>query len=157
MQGMTALVMGAGGVSRAIAWGLKQRQCEVLIASRTLERSQMLAAEIGCRAIEWDQRHDQRINLLVNGTPVGMHPNVDHSPFDAESLNKFVAVFDTVYNPENTLLIKHAKKAECRIITGIDMFVRQAAYQYKLFTGKEGPSDLMRKTIKEATNPVQLN
>jgi 3-dehydroquinate dehydratase/shikimate dehydrogenase len=156
MQGMTALVLGAGGVSRAIAWGLKQRQCEVLIASRTMERSQMLAGELGCRAIEWDQRHNQRINLLVNGTPVGMHPDVDHSPFDAESLNQFVAVFDTVYNPENTLLIKQAKKADCRIITGIDMFVRQAAYQYKLFTGKDGPSELMRQTIKDATNPVQI-
>ena len=157
MQGMTALVLGAGGVSRAIAWGLKQRHCEVLIASRTMERSQMLAGELGCRVIEWDQRHNERINLLVNGTPVGMHPDVDHSPYDAASLNQFVAVFDTVYNPENTLLIKYAKKADCRIITGIDMFVRQAAYQFKLFTGKDGPSSLMRKTIKDATNPVQLN
>jgi 3-dehydroquinate dehydratase/shikimate dehydrogenase len=68
-----------------------------------------------------------------------------------------MAVFDTVYNPENTLLIKHAKRAQCRIITGIDMFVRQAAYQYKLFTGRDAPSQLMRKTIKEATNPVKLN
>jgi 3-dehydroquinate dehydratase/shikimate dehydrogenase len=157
MQGMTALILGAGGVSRAIAWGLKQRHCEVLIASRTMERTQMLAGELGCRAIEWDQRHDQRFNLLVNGTPVGMHPDVDRSPFDAEALNEFIAVFDTVYNPENTLLIKQAKQANCRIITGIDMFVRQAAYQFKLFTGKNGPSDLMRKTIKEATNPVRLN
>ena len=157
MQGMKALVMGAGGVSRAIAWGLKQRYCEVTIASRTMEKSKILAAELGCNAIEWEDRHDQRINLLVNGTPVGMHPDVDHSPFNAAKLNEFVAVFDTVYNPENTLLIKQAKQANCRIITGIDMFVRQAAYQYKLFTGKQGPTDLMRKTIKEATNPIQLN
>lgn len=157
MAGITALVMGAGGVSRAIAWGLRQRHAEVLIASRTHERSQMLAAEIGCRAIEWEQRHDQRIHLLVNGTPVGMHPDVDSSPFNASSLNQFVAVFDTVYNPENTLLIKQAKAAQCRVITGVDMFVRQAAYQYKLFTGQNAPSPLMRETIKIATNPVQLN
>ncbi|QDT07605.1 Shikimate dehydrogenase [Rubripirellula lacrimiformis] len=157
MQGMTALVLGAGGVSRAIAWGLRQRHCEVLIASRTLERSQILAAELGCRAIEWDQRHDQRIQLLVNGSPVGMHPDVDNSPFNATALNQFVAVFDTVYNPENTLLIKNAKQAGCRIITGVDMFVRQAAYQYKLFTGNDAPIPLMRETIKKATNPVQLN
>ncbi|TWU58657.1 Shikimate dehydrogenase [Rubripirellula tenax] len=157
MQGITALVLGAGGVSRAIAWGLKQRHCEVLIASRTLERAQIMAAELGCRAIEWDERHDQRIRLLVNGTPVGMHPDVDSSPFKASALNQFVAVFDTVYNPENTLLIKDARRAQCRVITGIDMFVRQAAYQYKLFTGKEAPMQLMRDTIKQATNPVQLN
>ncbi len=157
MQGMKAMVLGAGGVSRAIAWGLKQRHAEVLMASRTYDRAQLLAAEIGCRAVEWDQRHDERINLLVNGTPVGMHPDVDRSPFDARKLNQFVAVFDTVYNPENTILVKDARKAQCRIITGVDMFVRQAAYQFKLFTGQDAPAEQMRKTIKEATNPVQLN
>ncbi|MDA8697830.1 shikimate dehydrogenase [Rhodopirellula sp.] len=157
MRGMTALVLGAGGVSRAIAWGLKQRNAEVMISSRTFERTQILAAEIGCKAIEWEFRHDPRINLLVNGTPVGMHPDVDSSPYSASAMNQYLAVFDTVYNPENTLLIKQAKRAQCRIITGIDMFVRQATYQYKLFTGKEAPYDLMKRTIKEATNPVQLN
>ena len=157
MRGMTVLVLGAGGVSRAIAWGLKQRHADVLISSRTMERAQFLASEIGCRAIEWEFRHDQRINLLVNGTPVGMHPDVDSSPYNSSSMNQYLAVFDTVYNPENTLLIKQAKRANCRVITGIDMFVRQAAYQFKLFTGKEAPYDLMRKTIKEATNPVQVN
>jgi 3-dehydroquinate dehydratase/shikimate dehydrogenase len=86
-----------------------------------------------------------------------MHPDVDSSPYNASAMNQYLAVFDTVYNPENTLLIKHAKRAQCRIITGIDMFVRQAAYQFKLFTGKEAPYELMRKTIKDATNPVQLN
>ena len=157
MQGMTALVMGAGGVSRAVAWGLKQRNCEVLIASRTMERSQILAAEIGCRAIEWEDRHDPKINLLVNGTPVGMHPDVNTSPYNESAMNQYLAVFDTVYNPENTMLIKYAKRAQCRIITGVDMFVRQAAYQFKLFTGRDANVKLMRQTIKDATNPVQLN
>ena len=157
MQGMTALILGAGGVSRAVAWGLKQRHCEVFISSRTFERAQFLAAELGCRAIEWDDRHDPKINLLVNGTPVGMHPDVNTSPYNASEMNQFMAVFDTVYNPESTMLIKHARRAKCRIITGVDMFVRQAAYQFKLFTGRDAPLGLMRQTIKEATNPVQLN
>jgi len=86
-----------------------------------------------------------------------MHPDLDESPYNASALNQYLAVFDTVYNPENTLLIKQAKRANCRIITGIDMFVRQAAYQFKLFTGTEAPYKLMRQTIKDATNPVQLN
>jgi 3-dehydroquinate dehydratase/shikimate dehydrogenase len=160
MQGITALVLGAGGVSRAIAWGLRQRHADVMIASRTHERAQILAAELGCRAIEWEQRQSQKFNLLVNGTPVGMHPDLDHSPIDQsllKSLGKLLVVFDTIYNPENTLLVKHAKNSNCRVISGIDMFVRQAAYQYKLFTGRDAPTDLMRKTIKQATNPVQLN
>lgn len=157
MQGLTAMVLGAGGVSRAIAWGLKQRHCDVIISSRTHERAQILAAEIGCRTIEWNQRHELKINLLINGTPVGMHPEMDASPYNASAMSQYLAVFDTVYNPENTMLIKHAKQANCRIITGIDMFVRQAAYQYKLFTGLDAPVKVMRQTIKQATNPVQLN
>ncbi len=157
MQGMRALILGAGGVSRAIAWGLRQRGAEVFISSRTTERAELLASQIGCRVIPWQNRHEQSAHLLVNGTPVGMHPDVDSSPFNASAINELMVVFDTVYNPENTMLVKHAKKAGARIITGVDMFVRQAAYQYKLFTGRDAPASLMRKTIKQATNPVQLN
>ncbi|MEO1618574.1 MAG: shikimate dehydrogenase [Planctomycetota bacterium] len=157
LTGVTAMVLGAGGVSRAIAWGLKQRQADLVISSRTEERARILAGEIGCRFVPWEDRHSQKVQLLVNGTPVGMHPNVDVSPFNASALNQFMVVFDTVYNPENTLLVKHAKQAQCRVITGIDMFVRQAAYQFKLFTGKQAPAMLLRKTIKQATNPVQVH
>ncbi len=155
MQGKVAIILGAGGVSRAVAWGLRQRKCEVYIASRTEERSQTLGAEIGCRTIDWDQRHEIKAHLLINGTPVGMHPNVDASPYNMASLNEYMVVFDTVYNPENTLLIKQAKRKGARVITGVDMFVRQAAYQFRLFTGKDAPTDLMRAKIKQATNPVQ--
>ncbi len=157
MQGMSVLILGAGGVSRALAWGLRQRGAEITITSRTFERSNLLASEIGCRVVEWEDRHSQKVNLLVNGTPIGMHPDVDSTPYNPSAMNQFMVVFDTVYNPESTLLIKHAKKHGCRIITGIDMFVRQAAYQYKLFTGRDAPIALMRDTIKKATNPVQLN
>jgi len=157
MQGKVALILGAGGVSRAVAWGLRQRKCEVYISSRTQERSQILAAEIGCHTVEWDQRHTVKAHLLVNGTPLGMHPNVDTSPYNMTAMNQYMIVFDTVYNPENTLLIKNAKRKGARIITGVDMFVRQAAYQYRLFTGKDAPTDLMRQKIKQATNPVQEN
>ena len=96
MEGMTAMILGAGNVTRAIAWGLRQRHAEVVISSRTYDRAQLLAAEIGCRAVEWELRHEPRIQLLVNGTPVGMHPDVDNSPYDASKLNEYLAVFDTV-------------------------------------------------------------
>ena len=158
MQGRSALIMGAGGVARAIAWGLRQRGCEVMISSRTEERAQLLCAEFGCRLIPWEQRHEPRVHLLVNATPVGMHPDVDRSPYNASALHELLVVFDTVYNPETTLFIKHARQRPCRrIITGVDMFVRQAAYQFKLFTGKNAPASVMRQTIKDATNPVRLN
>ena len=156
MANMRVMVLGAGGVSRAIAYGLKQRGAEVHIASRTFDKTQVLAAEIGARPVEWGDRHDLKARLLVNGTPVGMHPNVDASPYNQKAINELMTVFDTVYNPENTLLIKHAKTQRAQIITGVDMFVRQAAYQYKLFTGGEAPLKLMRDTIRQATNPAVI-
>jgi len=156
-QGRRVLILGAGGVSRAIAWGLKQRGADITITSRTIERANVLAHELGTRVVPWEERHDQNTQLLVNGTPVGMHPNVDQSPFDKAALNQFMLVFDTVYNPENTLLIKHAREVHAKLITGVDMFVRQAAYQYKLFTGRDAPTQVMRDAIKEATSPVRIN
>lgn len=157
MDGITAMVLGAGGAARAIAWGLHQRQAEVLLSSRTHDRAQLLAAELGCRAVEWDMRYEPKIDLLINCTPVGMHPDLDSTPWSASKLNEYLSVFDTVYNPENTLLVKEARRAKCKVITGVDMFVRQAAYQYKLFTGKDAPIKDMRGAIKRATSPVQLN
>ncbi len=158
MQGRSALILGAGGAARAIAWGLRQRGCEVMISGRTEERANLLCAEFGCRMVPWDQRHEPKVHLLVNATPVGMHPDVERTPYNASALHELLVVFDTVYNPESTLLIKHARQRPCRqIITGVDMFVRQAAYQFKLFTGKSAPASVMRQTIKDATNPVRLN
>ena len=157
MEGMRVLLLGAGGVTRAIGWGLRQRGADITIASRTLDRAKVLASELACRVVDWETRYDVNPQLLVNGTPVGMFPDVDSSPYDGSALNQFMVVFDTVYNPENTLLIKMAKQRGCRIITGVDMFVRQAAYQFKLFTGQDGSAQLMRTTIKDATSPVRYN
>ncbi len=158
MQGRSALVLGAGGAARAIVWGLRQRGCEVMVSARTEERAQVLCGEFGCRMVPWEQRHEPRVHLLVNATPVGMHPDVDRSPYNRDALHELLVVFDTVYNPESTVLIKYARQYPCRqIITGVDMFVRQAAYQFKLFTGSTAPASLMRQTIKEATNPVRVN
>jgi 3-dehydroquinate dehydratase / shikimate dehydrogenase len=156
-QGRRVLVLGAGGVSRAIVWGLKQRGAEITIASRSYDRAAVMAHELGTRVVTWEDRHAQNPQLLVNGTPVGMFPNVDESPFAKPALNNFMVVFDTVYNPETTLLVKYAREMQAKVITGVDMFVRQAAYQFKLFTGREAPSQLMREAIKEATSPVRLN
>lgn len=149
----TALVLGAGGVSRAIAFGLKLWGADVAIASRTFDRADKLAHQLECRAIAWEDRHGVKPNVLVNGTPVGMHPNVDETPFERRHLKPSIVVFDTVYNPEQTLLIKEAKKQGCRVVTGVDMFVRQAAMQFKLFTGQDAPIDMMRQTLKKATGP----
>ena len=88
------------------------------------------------------------VDVLVNCTPVGMHPNVDESPYDKHHLRPSMLVFDAVYNPENTLLIKEARNRNCTVVTGVDMFVRQACLQFKLFAGQDGPAELMREVVR---------
>ena len=66
-------------------------------------------------------------------------------------------VFDTIYNPENTLLIKQAKQRECRTASGLEMFIRQAAAQFELFTGQPAPIEHMRETLRRELSPVRLN
>jgi len=147
----SALVLGAGGAARAVAFGLRREGVEVTIAARTLERGRTMAAEVGCRAVEWSARYRLPYDCLVNTTPVGMHPNVDETPFDREHLRPYMVVFDTVYNPESTLLIKQARSIGCRTITGVDMFVRQAAHQFRIWHGADAPAHVMRDALKRAT------
>jgi 3-dehydroquinate dehydratase/shikimate dehydrogenase len=155
LTGKTALVLGAGGAAKAIAYGLIRRKMEVVICGRTFERAQKLAQRLGCRAIEWPVRHTVAADVLVNCTPAGMHPNVDDTPYDSYRLKPSMVVFDTVYNPENTLLVKDARGRNCTVITGVEMFVRQASLQFQLFTGRDAPADLMRDVLKRATGSAK--
>jgi len=145
------LVLGAGGAARAVAFALRRRGVDVTVASRTLERSKKIAADVGCKAVDWNARYRLPYDCLVNATPVGMHPNVDETPFDKEHLRPYMVVFDTVYNPENTLLVKEARGIGCRIVTGVDMFVRQAAIQFRIWHDREPPLQVMREALKRAT------
>jgi 3-dehydroquinate dehydratase / shikimate dehydrogenase len=149
------LLLGAGGVSRAIAFGLKQRSARTIIASRTRDRADKLAAEFNAKAVDWNARHTVPADVVVNGTPIGMHPNVDETPYNRSYLKPSMLVFDTVYNPESTLLIKEARSHGCHTVTGVEMFVRQAGLQFNLFTGKEPPLEVMRATLKRVTGPVK--
>jgi 3-dehydroquinate dehydratase/shikimate dehydrogenase len=156
LRGKTVLLLGAGGAARAIGVGLQRRGAETVIASRTIERADELGRLLKAKSIGWGQRHMVKADLVVNCTPVGMHPNVDESPIEHRYLHSDMVVFDTVYNPEQTLLIKQARDCECKVITGIDMFVGQAAMQFKHFTGQDPPTDLMRRVIKQAISPVKV-
>lgn len=151
LKGKAALVLGAGGVGKAIAYGLVHRGSHVTLTDGEAERASQLAERLKCRWVEWAARHTVSADVLVNCTPVGMHPNVDETPFDRHHLRPMMVVFDAVYNPENTLLTKEARARNCKVITGVDMFVRQACMQFRLFTGHDGPAELMREVIKRAT------
>jgi 3-dehydroquinate dehydratase/shikimate dehydrogenase len=155
LNNTNALVLGAGGAAKAIAFGLKTMGATVVIAGRTAQRAQQLADALECRTIDWNNRYAFQPDLIVNCTPVGMHPNVDATPYDKHHLRPSMIVFDTVYNPENTLLIKDARSQSCTVVTGVEMFVRQACLQFERFTGRDAPSDLMRDVLKRAIGPAK--
>jgi len=136
LRNRTALVLGSGGVGRAIAHGLVQRGAKVLLTDGDPQRASQLSGQLRCRSVDWSLRHSVSVDILVNATPIGMHPNVDETPYDKHHLRTSMVVFDAVYNPENTLLIKDARTRDCRVVTGVDMFVRQACLQFKLFRRK---------------------
>jgi 3-dehydroquinate dehydratase/shikimate dehydrogenase len=150
------LMLGAGGVARAMAHALARENPVLIIANRTLEKAQRLAEEVGCRAIDWQGRHNVLCDTLINCTSVGMHPNLDESPIHNSFLKPGLTVFETVYTPETTLLVRDAQQRGCHVITGVDMFVRQAALQFKMFTGHEPPLDLVRTVVRRALSPVSL-
>ncbi|HEX3727752.1 MAG TPA: shikimate dehydrogenase [Pirellulales bacterium] len=155
LENQTALVLGAGGAAKAIGFGLKRLGAQVVIAGRTLQRAQQLASSLQCKLVDWSNRYSLQPDVLVNCTPVGMHPNVDATPYDKHHLRPSMVVFDTVYNPENTLLVKDARSQSCTVVTGVEMFVRQACLQFRLFTGREAPSDVMRDVLKRAIGPAK--
>ncbi len=126
------------------------------VTNRTAERSQRLAEEVGCRHVEWQMRHSVLCDIVINCTSVGMHPNVDESPLHHSFLKPGLVVFDTVYTPETTLLVREARERNCHVITGVDLFVRQAVLQFRLFTRREPPLGLMRKILKRALSPVTI-
>jgi 3-dehydroquinate dehydratase / shikimate dehydrogenase len=156
-EGKRVLLLGAGGAARAIALGLIHHGAALVIASRTTDRAKRLATELGCRYVTWENRGSEGWDILVNCTPVGMSPNLDDSPFQENWLREDGLVFDTIYNPEQTLLIKQARARNCRTVTGIEMFVRQAAEQFRLFTGREPPVDFMRETLRSGISAVRVH
>jgi len=155
LKGCKCLVLGAGGAARAIAGGLVEAEAAVVVSGRTRPRANELAVTLGCQEIGWENRGSQFTDVLINCTPVGMHPQVDESPFQPQWLGEKTLVFDTVYNPENTLLIKQARERGCPTISGIEMFIRQAALQYEQFTGHMAPLETMRETLRRGISPVR--
>ena len=155
VQGKTAIILGAGGVAKAICAGLVRRRAKVVIAARTARRGEKLAQRFSCKTIDWTARHMVSADILLNCTPLGMHPNVDETPFEKHHLKPSMTVFDTVYNPESTLLIKDARSRSCRVVTGADMFIRQAALQFQLFTRSDAPAERMHEVFKQAIGPVK--
>ncbi len=147
LANLNVAVIGAGGVARALVAGLSDAGAKITIYNRTVERGEKLAAEFNCDFAPLDDLSGLEAKLLINCTSIGMYPDTDATPLPKKCIKKDMAVFDTVYNPPQTLLLKQAKEKKAKTIDGLSMFINQAAAQFKLFTGKNANTKLMRKTI----------
>ena len=149
LKELLVAIVGAGGVARAIVAGLSDAGAKIKIYNRTVERVEKLAAEFNCDFAPLDDLPNVEAKLLINCTSIGMYPNVGQTPLPRECLKKDMAVFDTVYNPAETVLLKQAKETKAKTIDGLSMFVNQALAQFKLFTGQNANAELMRKMVSE--------
>lgn len=145
LEGKTAVVLGAGGAARAIAYGLSEMGADPVILNRTVSRAEALASGLKCRFGGIELIEKLSFDLVINATSVGMAPHADRTPLKKEAL-KHALVFDTVYNPLRTRLIREAEENGCVTISGLEMFVNQAAMQFELWTGLKPPLELMRET-----------
>ncbi|WP_435018817.1 shikimate dehydrogenase [Tundrisphaera sp. TA3] len=155
LAGKQVLILGAGGVARPIAFGLARRDAGVTIVNRNDEKALKLAEAVGCRSTSWAMRAGLLPDVIVNCTPVGMHPDVDSTPMPPAGFRDGTVVMDTVYHPENTMFLKLARERGCRTVTGVEMFIRQAAHQFRLYTGQEAPEELMRQVVRRKLGPIR--
>ena len=149
LKGMAAAVIGAGGVSRAIVAGLADAGAKIKIYNRTVSKAEKLADEFGCYYASLRQLSELNARLLINCTSIGMYPDIDATPIPKEYLTEDMVVFDTVYNPSETLLLKDAGEIGAKTINGTEMFINQALTQFKLFTTKNANAKVMRKRISD--------
>ncbi|MBW2979965.1 shikimate dehydrogenase [Candidatus Woesearchaeota archaeon] len=148
------LMIGAGGVARAVVFGIKQEQGDLIIVNRTVEKAKKLSKELDCDYGPLSMlKGIDNVDILINCTSIGMHPAVNKTPINKKLLKKIMkknaVVFDTVYNPLETKLLKDSKSIGCKTIRGVDMFVNQAAAQFNLWTNKKAPLNLMKKIAVE--------
>jgi 3-dehydroquinate dehydratase / shikimate dehydrogenase len=149
LGGARAAVIGAGGSARAICYGLSERGARVTVYARDVAKAKLLADEFNARAAPLGDFAGEA-DIVINCTPIGMKGHDEGaSPVEAESLRGVQLVFDLVYNPLETRLLKDARDAGCRTLGGMAMLIEQAAEQFRLWTKREAPVDVMWRAVTQ--------
>jgi shikimate dehydrogenase len=154
LAGKRVLVLGAGGAARAISFALAEKGVDLTIANRTVGRAKELATDlerklgvrprvIGIKPWVLGQALKET-DILINATAVGMYPRTRETLVTGKMLHSNLIVFDIVYQPLYTRLLREAREAGAKIITGLEMLVNQAALSFEIWTGKQAPLELMR-------------
>jgi len=156
----TILILGNGGSSRAIAFTLLNEGANVIICGRNLDKVEILTSSLlnyskNVESITFDSLNNefmQKIDIVINTTPIGMGDKKNSSPINSDLLNSSHVVFDIVYSPHNTKLLIKAKEKGCKIVYGINMLIFQGLKQFELWTGKAAPYLEIKTEIEKAIN-----
>nr|ACG40194.1 shikimate dehydrogenase [Zea mays] len=156
LAGRLFVVIGAGGAGKALAYGAKEKGARVVIANRTFARAQELANLIGGPALtlaDLENYHPEEGMILANTTAIGMHPNVNETPLSKQALRSYAVVFDAVYTPKETRLLREAAECGATVVSGLEMFIRQAMGQFEHFTGMPVDDYKFRAIASSLDNP----
>jgi 3-dehydroquinate dehydratase / shikimate dehydrogenase len=147
LKGARIAVLGAGGAARAAVFGLVGQGADVFIVNRTHEKAVVLAKEAKAKALKHELLAKNRFDVLLNSTPCGMAGSKEALPIAEDELNAGL-VFDMVYNPLETPLLRLARGRGIPVITGLEMFVQQGARQFEIWTGKPAPEAEMLRVVE---------
>lgn len=157
LAGKRIVVIGAGGAARGIVYALaNEKPARITIANRSVDRAMELAASFQdlaeIEAISNDELQEacRQADFVINTTSVGMFPNIDETPVDADWLKPGAVASDLIYNPLKTKFLQQAEQRGCRIHGGLGMFIYQGAYAFEYWTGQPAPAAAMRETVLAA-------
>jgi 3-dehydroquinate dehydratase/shikimate dehydrogenase len=148
----TVLVAGNGGAARGAAFALAAAGAKLSITGRNPDRVRALAKACDAEPLSREQAESRMFDVLIHSTPLGMSPRADQCFFDGHVPAKLV--FDMVYNPLETTLIRKARNQGAQVICGLEMFLEQAARQFEIWTGENAPRAVMEKAALEALSPA---
>ncbi|KAJ6876929.1 hypothetical protein NC651_029829 [Populus alba x Populus x berolinensis] len=154
LAGKLFVVMGAGGAGKALAYGAYEKGARVVVANRTYGKAEELASKVGGQAIalaNLKHFHPEEGMILANTTSVGMKPRIEETPLAKEALKRYALVFDAIYTPKLTTLLREAQEAGSTIVYGTEMFINQAFVQFERFTGLPAPKQLIRDVLARNT------
>ncbi|NPV49872.1 MAG: shikimate dehydrogenase [Candidatus Methanofastidiosum sp.] len=147
------LILGAGGAGKAIAFGIADRKGLIIISNRDNKKALELSEKVGAETVLWEDRTKVDFDILINATKIGMFPEENNCPMGDSFFDKDlsgVTVFDAVYSPINTKLLKMSNKQGAKIANGLDMYIGQAMAQFELWTGIKPSYEEMEKLSREA-------
>ena len=151
LKGKKVALLGAGGAARAAAYGVTKKGAELTIFNRTLEKAELLAAQVGGTARSLDDAESiKSMDIIINTTSVGVPLSQNETPLAREFITKNHIVFDAVYASGYTRLLKEAQEQGAQVIPGTEMLLHQGMEQFRLFTGQNAPENAMRKAFMAA-------